>query len=92
MKATVSSLALTALLVAGCVQGLSRDSVENDEWPTYGNDAGGTRYSPLRQIDRGNVTRLRIAWTYRTGEVGGVAPYAHTAFEATHSWWTARCS
>src|SRR5262249_27583092 len=53
------------------------------EWPSYGNDVGGTRYSPLTQIDRGNVTTLRIAWTYRTGEVGGVAPYAHTAFEAT---------
>ncbi|HZW76448.1 MAG TPA: membrane-bound PQQ-dependent dehydrogenase, glucose/quinate/shikimate family, partial [Caldimonas sp.] len=29
------------------------------------------------------MTNLHIAWTYRTGEVGGVAPGAHTAFEAT---------
>ena len=35
------------------------------------------------QIDRENVASLRVAWTYRTGEVGGVAPYAHAAFEAT---------
>lgn len=36
-------------------------------WPTYSNDAGGTRYSPARQIDRSNVTHLKVAWTYRTG-------------------------
>src|SRR5262245_34239309 len=80
---TISSLVLTALLLAGCPHAVRRDSIEMGEWPSYGNDVGGTRYSPLTQIDRGNVTNLRIAWTYRTGEVGGVAPYAHTAFEAT---------
>src|SRR5262249_55855997 len=80
---TISSLVLTALLLAGCPHAVRRDSIEMGEWPSYGNDVGGTRYSPLTQIDRGNVTTLRIAWTYRTGEVGGVAPYAHTAFEAT---------
>ena len=57
--------------------------MDQGEWPSYGNDAGGTRYSPLAEIDRHNVTNLRMAWTYRTGEVAGVAPYAHTAFEAT---------
>ena len=79
----VSSVALTALLLAGCSFAPSRDSIDTGEWPSYGNDPGGTRYSPLLQIDRGNVANLRVAWTYRTGEVGGAAPYAHTAFEAT---------
>jgi len=36
-------------------------------WPNYGNDGGGTRYSPAAQIDRSNVVRLNAAWTYRTG-------------------------
>src|SRR6266576_1655640 len=36
-------------------------------WPNYGNDGGGTRYSPATQIDRTNVTQLKRAWTYRTG-------------------------
>jgi quinoprotein glucose dehydrogenase len=36
-------------------------------WPNYGNDGGGTRYSPAKQIDRTNVTQLKAAWTYRTG-------------------------
>jgi len=67
----------------GCLPALRGDSIPSGEWPTYGNDAGGTRYSPLAQIDRGNVARLRVAWTYRTGEIGGVSPWGFIAFEAT---------
>jgi quinoprotein glucose dehydrogenase len=53
-------------------------------WPNYGNDPGGTRYSPAKQIDRGNVAQLQVAWTYRTGAL----PYDEeldkkAAFEAT---------
>jgi len=36
-------------------------------WPNYGNDRGGTRYSPAAQIDRSNVGQLKVAWTFRTG-------------------------
>src|SRR5262249_35370757 len=32
------------------------------DWPAYGGDAGGSRYSPLAQIDRANVARLEGAW------------------------------
>lgn len=38
------------------------------DWPNYAGDKGGTRYSPLDQINRQNVARLQIAWTYHTGE------------------------
>jgi quinoprotein glucose dehydrogenase len=56
----------------------------NAGWPNYGNDPGGTRYSPAKQIDRGNVAQLQVAWTYRTGAL----PYDEeldkkAAFEAT---------
>ena len=37
------------------------------DWPAYGRDAGGSRFSPLAQINRGNVAQLKTAWTYRTG-------------------------
>jgi len=40
------------------------------EWPHYGNDQGGRRYSPLRQITPQNVTKLDVAWTFRTGYTG----------------------
>jgi len=54
------------------------------DWPAYGQDPGGSRYSPADQITRENVRQLKVAWTYRTGEdpkpsvVGDKA-----AFEAT---------
>lgn len=43
------------------------------DWPNFGNDPGAMRYSPLRQIDRGNVARLSPAWTFRTGKPGSEA-------------------
>jgi len=53
-------------------------------WPTYGNDAGGTRYSNASQIDRSNVAHLKVAWTYRTGAFPHDAELDHkAAFEAT---------
>ena len=36
------------------------------DWPYYGRDAGGTRFSPLTQITAANVESLKVAWTYRT--------------------------
>ncbi|HEV2447783.1 MAG TPA: PQQ-binding-like beta-propeller repeat protein [Candidatus Sulfopaludibacter sp.] len=41
------------------------------DWPAYGGGPAGTRYSNLTQIDRTNVSRLRVAWTYDTGEGRG---------------------
>ena len=38
-------------------------------WPAYGGDVGGSRYSALDQVHRGNVAELELAWTYRTGAV-----------------------
>jgi quinoprotein glucose dehydrogenase len=38
-------------------------------WPFYGHDAGGTRYSPLAQINRENVAKLKVAWVFHTGDV-----------------------
>ncbi len=57
-------------------------------WPVYGHDAGGARYSPLREINTGNVTRLKRAWVYHTGDVTPLANDAprgqhQIAFEAT---------
>lgn len=37
-------------------------------WGAYGGDPGGTRYSALTQITRGNVARLKLAWSMRTGD------------------------
>jgi len=39
------------------------------EWPYYGGDAGGSRYSTLTQIDKRNVAELKLAWEYHTGDI-----------------------
>ena len=49
------------------------------EWPTYGHDPGGMRFSPLTEIKPANVARLKVAWVYHmrpagaavTGDRGG---------------------
>ena len=51
-----------------------------EEWLSYGIAPGETRYSPLKLIDTGNVSRLGLAWTYDVGEGGG-------AQEATPLEW-----
>src|SRR3954471_24229888 len=38
------------------------------EWPFYGADQGGTKYSPLADINRSNVSRLAVAWQGSAGE------------------------
>lgn len=38
------------------------------DWPHYAGDAGAMGYSPLRDIDRDNVSELELAWTWDTGE------------------------
>jgi len=38
------------------------------DWRFYGADSGGTRFSPLQQINRENVLTLKRAWTYHIGE------------------------
>jgi quinoprotein glucose dehydrogenase len=39
-------------------------------WERSHGDNGGMRYSALRQINRGNVTNLDVAWTYHSRDSG----------------------
>lgn len=54
--------------IAACASRSTNGPVPNGEWPAYGRDAFGSRFSPLGDITRENVARLTVAWTYRTGE------------------------
>lgn len=38
------------------------------DWKVYAGNSAGTRHSDLKQINRGNVSKLRVAWTYDTGD------------------------
>ncbi len=48
----------------------ARPIPRNSEWPTYGHDSGGQRFSPLTQITPANVGRLKVAWTYHMRPAG----------------------
>ena len=69
-------LAAATLMVLGCAQprgargdaSMTSQHTAASEWRAYGYDALGSRFSPLADINRNNVTRLRVAWTFHTGE------------------------
>ena len=87
------SLTCTVLLVlVGCTRpAVVRDSqAPVAEWQAYGNDPGSSRYSPLQEVSTANVANLKIAWTYRTGDLSdgkatwnGRKVWAKSTFEAT---------
>ncbi len=73
---------LVVTAIARAAGGVSSDSP--DDWPYYGHDAGGMRYSPLTQINRENVSRLQVAWTFHTGDISdGRGTRKRSGFETT---------
>ncbi len=64
------------------------------EWRMQSHDYANSRYSTLDQINTGNVSRLRVAWTFSDGQQNGheagplvvgdtmflVAPFPNTAY------------
>jgi len=75
MKAASTLLLLGSICLLG--------ATVQDEWPTYGHDPGGQRFSPLTQIKPSNVRSLKVAWTFRTGDAYEPRHGRPTAFEAT---------
>ncbi len=65
-----ASLLITVLLSASACATTNpgRPDTDRIDWPAYGGDPLGSRYSPLTGINRENVGRLTMAWTYNTGE------------------------
>ncbi len=75
------ALAVTAGLA--CLLYANRAPVGEGDWPSFGHDPGGQRFSPLTSINRTNVNQLKIAWTFRTGDAYQPAHSKPTAFETT---------
>jgi quinoprotein glucose dehydrogenase len=68
--AAAAILAFVSTLMPVAVAQSSRTPAgSGDDWPYYGHDAGGTRYSPLTQINRDNVATLKVAWTFHVGDI-----------------------
>jgi quinoprotein glucose dehydrogenase len=70
------SALLLAMLCAGALVGAQQQGSVSSvpgasgqvEWPYYGGDQAGTKYSPLTDIGPGNVNRLRVAWEWKHWE------------------------
>jgi quinoprotein glucose dehydrogenase len=44
----------------------------SQDWPIYGGNSQNTHFSPLKQINESNIKGLEVAWSYDTGETGGL--------------------
>ncbi|RMF94898.1 MAG: pyrroloquinoline quinone-dependent dehydrogenase [Gammaproteobacteria bacterium] len=62
MRQPMPSIALSGLLLLAL-------AAAGQEWPAYGGDPGGSRYSALDAVNRNNVQQLKLAWQFRTGAV-----------------------
>src|SRR3984957_1991063 len=91
----VMGLAIVGILGAGLLipQGTSAQTTKprsnaapnaGADWAYVGHDAGGMRYSPLKQINVDNVKNLRVAWTYHVGDISDGKGFARrSGFETT---------
>ena len=61
MRALVALCTLAGLTLAAPLTATAQNGTRG-EWNVHGGDAGYTRYSPLDQIDQGNVGNLEIVW------------------------------
>src|SRR5262245_56274310 len=64
MRTTVAAL---FVLVAVFTVGAGRDD-RMIEWPYYGGDQAGTKWSAAADINRETVTKLAPAWSWKPGE------------------------
>ncbi len=71
---------LAAFFVFWVPPAATQQGASNENWRSYGGDTRNTRYSPLNQIDASNFSKLQVAWTFSTINLG---PTAETNLEST---------
>jgi alcohol dehydrogenase (cytochrome c)/quinohemoprotein ethanol dehydrogenase len=67
----VAAIALTIGSAACMAASSSAGPNANSDWGSHGRDAAEQRFSPLRQVDVGNVSQLGLAWSVNLTEGGG---------------------
>jgi quinoprotein glucose dehydrogenase len=72
-----ATLALVAVVTAAI------SLVAQNDWSSFGQDAGGTKFSTLAQINTGNVKNLTRAWTFHTGDTSGFFESTPLAIDGT---------
>jgi quinoprotein glucose dehydrogenase len=71
MKSLQRLLLLCAVLFPAAAK-LRSQQRTNPDWPVWGGQSENMHYSKLAQINRENVKKLAAAWTFDTGEPGGL--------------------
>ena len=72
-----------ALALAVTVVAAQEPGTEDGEWRYQSADAGGTRFSPVDQIDAGNFNDLEVAWVFRGDNF---SPHENYTFKSTPSY------
>jgi quinoprotein glucose dehydrogenase len=83
----MSAVVMFALIGSGYITRTSSIDLSSGglaDWSYYGRDQQGTRYAPVDQINRNNVSYLETAWEYHTGDFSdGSDGRPETTFQAT---------
>src|SRR5687767_955435 len=58
----LTKLSLAAVLVGALALHVGASGTTNGQWRMYSADNAATKYSPLDQINKANVGRLKVAW------------------------------
>src|SRR5687768_8935428 len=61
--------AIRSIILLTTFFGFKHAYCQSIDWPAYGNDPGGKRYTTASQVNVTNVNRLKVAWTFQTGEL-----------------------
>jgi quinoprotein glucose dehydrogenase len=78
MRKMLSLLLGVAVMMPAAQARTGAVEVDPADWPRYARDPGGTRHSPLDEINRSNVENLEEAWSYRLRPEGGAGLLAGT--------------
>ncbi len=62
LSSLIIMVVFCTIIFSGC------KSNRNEDWPVYGGNNAGNRYSPLDQINLNNVNNLTVAWTYEAAD------------------------
>jgi quinoprotein glucose dehydrogenase len=83
---TILPLLVALAVVSPATRAQAQRGAPDGAWPTYGGDAGSTKYSALDQIHAGNVDRVRVAWQWSSPDnalAAGAAALSPGGFKAT---------
>ena len=63
-------LSILCVLATAVLPIAAQHGAKNGEWRSYAAEPGSTKYSPLDQITKDNAKDLRIAWRFRSDNLG----------------------